>query len=126
MGAPTVLIVEDDPANMKLLSFVLAAHGYDVRNAADAEEALVILNGFTPRLVLMDLELPGMSGLDLTRKLKADPVNRVAVILAVTAAAMKGDEARAIDAGCDGYITKPFDTRALPGIVARYLQTEAP
>lgn len=121
MTGAAILIVDDHPGNMKLLSFVLENQGYDVRRAADAEEALLVLRDFHPRLILMDLQLPGMDGLELTRRLKADAAHRDTIIVAVTASAMAGDEARAMEAGCDGYITKPIDTRALPGIVASYL-----
>lgn len=116
-----ILIVDDNAANMKLLTYVLEGRGYDLRTAVDAKDALAQLSDFHPQLILMDLQLPGMDGLELTRKLKADPVHRAAIIVAVTASAMKGDEERAVAAGCDGYVTKPIDTRALPGIVARYL-----
>ena len=119
-GTP-ILVVDDHPGNLKLLSFVLVRRGYDVRKAANAEEALRVLQEFHPRLILMDLQLPGMDGLALTRRLKADPAHREIVIVAVTASAMKGDEEKAIEAGCDGYITKPIDTRALPRIVASLL-----
>jgi CheY-like chemotaxis protein len=107
--------------NLKLLGFILEAKGYQVRAAADAEEALALLETFRPRLILMDIQLPGMDGLELTRRLKAAPATRDIVILAVTAQAMKGDEERALAAGCDGYIAKPVDTRALPEVVARHL-----
>jgi CheY-like chemotaxis protein len=119
-GAP-ILIVEDNPANRKLLSFLLTASGYDVRVATRADEALAMLSGFSPRLILMDLQLPGMDGLELTRRLKADARTQHIAIVAVTAYAMKGDEQRARDAGCDGYITKPIDTRALPQMIADFL-----
>ena len=113
--------MDDNPANLKLARVVLSGEGYDVRTAADAEEALVVLQAFHPRLILMDLQMPGMDGFELTRRLKADPVKRDIVILALTAYAMKGDEEKARAAGCDGYIAKPIDTRALPGVVAGYL-----
>lgn len=119
-GAP-ILIVEDHPANRTLLSFLLTAHGYEVRSAAHAAEALEMLETFAPRLILMDLQLPGMDGLELTRRLKADPRTRDICIVAVTAYAMKGDEQRVRDAGCDGYVTKPIDTRQLPETIAGYL-----
>jgi CheY-like chemotaxis protein len=121
MAAERILLIEDNPANMKLLSFLLASHGYDVRKAADAEAALVALEGELPRMILMDLQLPGMDGFELTRRLKSDSRTRDVLIVAVTAYAMQGDERKARDAGCDGYITKPIDTRRLPGLVARYL-----
>jgi CheY-like chemotaxis protein len=121
MAGESILIVDDNAINLKLLRLTLKVEGYDVQTAVDAEQALAVLAVFRPRLVLMDLQLPGMDGLDLTRRLKADPATRDAIIVAVTAYAMKGDEQRALDAGCDGYVTKPIDTMTLPGIVARFL-----
>jgi CheY-like chemotaxis protein len=116
-----ILIVDDNQVNLKLVRVVLAGEGYDVRTAADADEALGALRQWRPRLILMDLQLPGMDGLELTRRLKADPATRDIVIVAITAYAMKGDEQKALAAGCDGYITKPIDTRALPQVIAGYL-----
>ena len=121
MSAEEVLIVDDNPINLKLLKVVLACEGYRFRTAVDAEEALEALKTFKPKLILTDLQLPGMDGLELTRRIKADPATRAAVVVAVTAYAMKGDDEKAKSAGCDGYITKPIDTVALPGIVAGYL-----
>jgi CheY-like chemotaxis protein len=119
-GEP-ILIVDDNPTNLKLARVVLAGEGYDVRVAVDAEEALAMLDGFHPRLILMDLQLPGMDGLTLTRLLKGDPATSGVAILALTAYAMKGDEEKARQAGCDGYITKPIDTRTLPAVIAGVL-----
>ncbi len=119
-GEP-ILIVDDHPTNLKLASVVLGEEGYEVRTATDAEEALVVLGSWRPRLILMDIQLPGMDGLDLTRRLKADPATRDISILAMTAYAMKGDEQKALDAGCDGYITKPIDVAALPRTVESHL-----
>jgi len=116
-----ILVVDDNPGNMKLLSYVLVKQGYEIRTAADADEALTILQSFRPRLILLDLQLPGMDGLELAQRLKADPAQAGILIVAVTASAMKGDEEKAIEAGCDGYITKPIDTRTLPKLVASYL-----
>jgi two-component system cell cycle response regulator len=116
-----ILIVDDNASNTKLLAFLLQSKGYDVRTAANAEEALASIAGQCPRLILMDIQLPGMDGLTLTRKLKADPATRHISIIAATAYAMKGDEERARAAGCDGYITKPIDTRQLPADIARFL-----
>jgi two-component system, cell cycle response regulator DivK len=121
MAGEPILIVDDNVTNLKLASFVLSSGGYEVRTAADAEEALAMLRTFRPRLILMDIHLPGMDGLELTRLIKADPSTRDVVIVAVTAFAMMGDEERARAAGCDGYITKPIDTRGLPAQVASYL-----
>jgi CheY-like chemotaxis protein len=120
-GAP-VLIVDDNPINLKLIKVLLLSEGYSVRTATDAEEALSTLAEFHPRLILMDIQMPGMDGLELTRRLKADPATSHIAIVAITAYAMKGDEDKAKAAGCDGYVAKPIDTRALPGIVARYLE----
>jgi two-component system cell cycle response regulator len=114
-------MVDDHPSNLKLLSFILEKFGYEVRVAADAEQALLAVSEFQPRLILMDLQLPGMDGLELTRRLKADPRHSNVVIVAVTASAMKGDEQKAKEAGCDGYITKPVDTRTLPALIERFL-----
>jgi CheY-like chemotaxis protein len=123
VGEP-ILVVDDNPANLKLVRVLLTAEGYEIRCAADAEEALAVLAEFSPRLILMDLQLPGMDGLTLTRKLKTHPRTHHIPILALTAYAMKGDEERAREAGCDGYITKPINTRLLPQQVARFLSGE--
>jgi CheY-like chemotaxis protein len=121
MAGERILVVDDNPANLKLMKFLLDGEGYEARTAADAEEALATLQEFQPRLILMDLQLPGMSGLDLTRRLKADPATQAVVVLALTAFAMKGDEQRALDAGCDGYVAKPIDVETLPALIARYV-----
>lgn len=121
MAGELILIIDDNPANLKLARTLLALEGYDVRTAADAEEALQALQTFQPRLILMDLQLPGIDGMELTLRLKADPVRRHIAVVALTASAMKGDEQKARAAGCDGYITKPIDTRTLPALVAEFL-----
>jgi CheY-like chemotaxis protein len=122
MEAKPILVVDDNPANAALITFLLESSGYQVRNAADADEALAILQEFRPLLIMMDLQLPGMDGLTLTRRLKASDKTRDIVIVALTAYAMKGDEERAVEAGCDAYITKPIDTRTLPSVVSRHLR----
>jgi CheY-like chemotaxis protein len=124
MPDKSILVVEDNPINLKLVQVLLARQGYDVVTAGDAEEALVKLKSFHPRLILMDLQLPGMDGLQLTKFLKSNPETSQIKILALTAYAMKGDEEKALNAGCDGYITKPFDTRALPKTIASYFDEE--
>jgi CheY-like chemotaxis protein len=116
-----ILVVDDNVTNLKLIEYLLKAKGYDVQTAIDAESALEAVRNTRPSLVLMDLQLPGMDGLELTRRLKSDPNTREIVIVAVTAYAMKGDEQRALDAGCDGYVAKPIDTRALPQVVESHL-----
>jgi CheY-like chemotaxis protein len=122
MAESRVLVVDDNLTNLKLIEYLLRSKGYDVCTALDAESALHATRTLRPSLVLMDLQLPGMDGLALTRKLKADPETKHIVILAVTAYAMKGDEERARSAGCDGYIPKPIDTRLLPKLVAQHLE----
>jgi CheY-like chemotaxis protein len=117
-----VLVVDDNPQNLKLARILLAGDGYDVQTAVDAEDALRVLEAFTPSLVLMDLQLPGMDGFALTRLLKADPAHRDLIVVALTAYAMKGDEERARAAGCNGYIAKPIDTDSLLLKVATYLE----
>ncbi|MEO8181748.1 MAG: response regulator [Deltaproteobacteria bacterium] len=121
MSGESILIVDDNAQNLKLVRVLLSSEGYDVRTAGDAEEALAALESFSPRLILMDLQLPGMDGLELTRRLKADPARRSIAIVALTAYAMKGDELRALAAGCDGYVAKPIDIMMLPQTVREQL-----
>jgi CheY-like chemotaxis protein len=121
-GAP-ILIVDDNQANLKLIRLLLQSEGYEVRTAADGEEAQELLKTFRPRLILMDIQLPGMDGLELTRRLKVNPETREIRVVALTAYAMRGDEQKACEAGCDGYIPKPIDTRTLPKIVEKYLNS---
>ena len=125
MPNESILVVDDNPANLKLASILLRLRGYDVRTAPDAEQALKGLGCFRPRLILMDIQLPGMDGLELTRRLKAAPQTRDIVIIALTAYAMKGDEERALAAGCDDYIAKPIDIHRLPIIIAEHLADQA-
>lgn len=122
MANEKILVVDDNAINLKLARVLLAAEGYEVRTAADGEEALAALADFAPRLILMDVQMPGMDGFAVTRRLKADPATRDIAILAVTAFAMKGDEEKALAAGCDGYVPKPIDTKTLPDIVRRSLE----
>lgn len=126
MAHESVLVVDDNLQNAKLVEFLLGASGYHVTTAATAEAALAALEREVPRLILMDLQLPGMDGLTLTRMLKANPRTRDTFIVALTAYAMAGDEERALAAGCDAYLTKPIDTRSLPSKVAEYLARSGP
>jgi two-component system, cell cycle response regulator DivK len=121
MAGETILIVDDNAANLKLARVLLQGEGYQVSTAADAEEALRLLQAFTPSVILMDIQLPGMDGLELTRRLKANDATKDIVILALTAYAMKGDEEKARAAGCDGYVAKPIDIDSLPGVIAQHL-----
>ena len=126
MSDAHILVVDDNPANLKLASDLLAWAGYKISQAADAQQALDTIQQSIPDLILMDIGLPGMDGLTLTRKLKADDATKQIRIVAMTAFAMKGDERKTLDAGCDGYISKPIDTRKLPDQVARCLRNETP
>jgi CheY-like chemotaxis protein len=120
--AASILVVDDNATNLKLVSDILEFEGYRILKAMNAEAAQEILRDTLPDLILMDIALPGMDGLTLTRLLKADERTRPIIVVALTAFAMKGDDAKAREAGCDGYITKPIDTRSLPGAVAAYLR----
>ena len=126
MARKLILIVDDNEQNLKLTKVILTIEGYEVRTAIDAEEALRILESFTPHLILMDVQLPRMDGLELTRQLKADPVRRGIIVIALTASAMKGDEKKAYAAGCDDYLSKPIDIDVLARIVAEQLEVGLP
>ena len=104
---------------------MLEAAGFEVASAPDADTALAQIGAFEPAVVLMDIQLPGMSGLTLTRQIKADPALRHLVVVAHTAYAMKGDAARLLAAGCDGYLAKPIDVRTFGADVRCLLQTGA-
>jgi two-component system, cell cycle response regulator DivK len=121
MPSNSVLIVDDTPVNLKLVRVLLSRQGFEVRTASTAEEALEMAQSFRPQLVLADIQLPGMDGLEMTRRLKAAPETHDTVVLALTAFAMKGDEEKAFAAGCDGYITKPIDTRTFPTLIRQYM-----
>lgn len=116
-----VLLVDDHPVNLKLASEVLLAGGYTVDAAIDAEHAQRLLAGRVPDLILMDIALPGMDGLSLTRILKADARFRHVPVIALTAHALRGDDLKAAEAGCDGYIAKPIDTRTFAAQVSAIL-----
>lgn len=112
MAGESILVVDDNPQNCKLVTAVLEIKGYVVRTAGNADDALTAIAKEMPRIILMDLQLPGMDGLTLTRKLKADERYSGIIVVALTAYAMKGDEERAREAGCDAYITKPRRCRS--------------
>ena len=103
-----ILIVEDNPANMKLAIFLLESAGHVTLSARDAEAGLTLARNEHPNLILMDIQLPGMDGLEAVVLLKRDDATRVIPVIALTALAMKGDEERIRAAGCDGYIAKPM------------------
>jgi CheY-like chemotaxis protein len=117
-----ILVVDDNPVNLRLATLLLQKEGYTVDNADSAESALQVIEQSVPDLILMDISLPGMDGLTLTRRLKADAVLGRITIVALTAFAMKGDDLKAYAAGCDGYVTKPIDTRELPRQISEWLR----
>ena len=121
----TVLVVEDNPANMTLATFLLKSAGYAVLSATDAEAGLALARAEQPDLVLMDIQLPGMDGLQACAILKKDTTTRDIHVIALTALAMKGDEERIRAAGCDGYIAKPLAYREFLATVAARLQRTA-
>lgn len=124
--AATILVIEDNSVNLKLARVLLHGEGYDVHIASDAEEALMALQTLRPRLILTDIQLPGMDGLELTRRLRREPTWQGTVIVALTAYAMKGDDEKALAAGCDGYITKPLDPDTFPALITEALAKRAP
>jgi CheY-like chemotaxis protein len=116
------MIVDDNASNLKLAGDVLGFEGFEIVSCIDAENALSCLQQNLPDLILMDLGLPGMDGLQLTKKLKSDTRTKEIKIVALTASAMKGDKEKILSAGFDGYITKPIDTRKFKDQVIEYLQ----
>ena len=114
----TILVIEDNPANMTLAVFLLQSAGHTVLTATDAETGLRLAREQQPALVLMDIQLPGMDGLEAAGILKDDPVTRAIPVIALTALAMKGDEGRIRAAGCDGYIAKPLVYREFLAVIA--------
>ena len=116
-----ILVVDDSAANARLLRVLLEREGYEVQTAEHAEDALRVLSKFKPRLILMDIQLPGMDGLELTRRLRNDVTTKDIVILALTASAARDDEEKALAAGCDGSVAKPIDVSSLPRVIAARL-----
>jgi two-component system cell cycle response regulator DivK len=108
-----ILIVEDEPKNLKLFRDLLQKFGFETIEATDGEQGVELAKTTEPDLILMDIMMPKMDGLEATRTIKAQPNCRQIPIIALTSYAMKGDRERAIEAGCDGYITKPVDIREL-------------
>ena len=114
MAGEKILVVEDNPLNMELITDILESNSYCVVQAMSGSEAIELAKSECPALILMDIQLPGLDGLTITGVLKDDPATRSIPVVALTAHAMRGDEERARQAGCDGYISKPIDTRQLP------------
>jgi two-component system, cell cycle response regulator DivK len=116
-----ILVVEDNASNMQLVTFVLESGGHTVLPSADAEAGLTLARAEQPDLILMDIQLPGMDGLQATALLKNDHATRAIPVVALTALAMKGDAERILAAGCDGYIAKPMAYQVLLDAVASFL-----
>jgi CheY-like chemotaxis protein len=121
-SSKNALVVEDNPLNLELVTDVLQAAGYRVWQARTAEEALRLAQRVLPDVILMDLSLPGIDGLAATKALKADPATAHLPVVALTARAMKGDEQSALNAGCDGYLAKPIDTRTFPACIVGFIE----
>lgn len=122
----TILIVEDNALNMMLLNDLLEVHGYSILKTDHGVEALAMAREYHPDLILLDLQLPDISGLEVAHKLKDDPQTRGIPIVAVTAFAMPGDEDKALEAGCDGYIAKPISVHGFLGTVRTFLSRSIP
>ena len=118
---PTVLVVEDNAANLTLATFLLKSVGHDVLTATDAEEGLKLARAHLPDLILMDIQLPGMDGIQAIGLLRKDPTTRLIPCIALTALAMKGDEERIRAAGCEGYIAKPMRYKEFLATIATHL-----
>lgn len=125
MSAPKILLIEDNPLNKELASDLLEANGYEVIFTDTAEDGLRLAKELMPDLILMDISLPGMDGLCATKTLKADPATRHLTVVGLTAHAMKGDKGIALDAGCDGYLTKPINTRTFVDTVKDFIASHA-
>lgn len=120
-----ILIVDDNAMNLKLARLLVLAEGHEADVADGADQALVVLAARRPDLILMDLQMPGIDGLELTRRLKAQPATRDIPVLALTASAMQHDRDAALAAGCEGFIAKPLDTRAFAREIAPFLPAHA-
>jgi CheY-like chemotaxis protein len=117
-----ILVVEDNTSNVKFIELLLETAGYRVCAVEDAETAQKAIETTRPALILMDIQLPGMDGLMLTSQLKMEPATRDIPIIALTAYAMKGDKEKALDAGCDSYISKPIDRSRLLEVIYQLLE----
>ena len=123
VGQRTVLVVEDNDMNMQLVEYLLEEGGYAIVKATSGEEALALTRSDTqrPDLILMDIHLPGMDGLSVVREMKSDQRTNRIPILALTAHAMRGDKDRFLEAGCDGYISKPIDVKTFLTSIEQYI-----
>ncbi|HKW28590.1 MAG TPA: response regulator [Verrucomicrobiae bacterium] len=123
MTGNKILIIEDNQLNLELATDLLEVNGFVVASAQTAEEGLRMARELLPNLVLMDFSLPGMDGLSATKNLKTDPATRHLTVVGLSAHAMKGDEELALNAGCDGYLTKPINTRTFVATVKKFIAT---
>lgn len=121
MTTSRILVVDDNLMNLELMRFVLSENDFEVESAEHAREALEKIPVFQPDLILMDMHMPGMNGLELTQLIKANPATRHIVIIAFTASAMQGDEECMMAAGCDGYLCKPIDVDTFSATVSAFL-----
>ncbi len=124
VDAPLILVVDDDRANLRLAQIVLESEGFRVAVAVDAISALEVLKDREPALIVMDIQLPGMDGWELSRRLNRNAATAHIPIIAVTAYGTRGDDQRAREAGCAAYVAKPVSSRELPGIIRRYLPSD--
>lgn len=124
MPDKNVMVVEDNEKNRKLMRVVLKSKGYNVIEATTGEEALNLLKNQKPHIILMDIQLPGIDGLTLIKQIKADTLTKEIPIIAVTAYAMKGDEQKILDTGCEAYMSKPINTQELPLMIEKYIKKE--
>lgn len=120
--ANKILVIEDNDRNRRLVKILLSAKGYEVIEAKTGEEAINYLQNEKPDLILLDIQLPNMDGLTLTKNIKSQPELKDIPIIAVTAYAMKGDREKVLEAGCDAYVSKPIDTRTLPELVESFIK----
>jgi CheY-like chemotaxis protein len=123
--AHRVLVVDDNPMNVTIACEVLIADGFEVESAARAVETMQKIDAFRPELILMDIQLPGIDGLELTRQIKSDPTRQHIVVVAFTAFAMRGDEEKMRAAGCDGYVSKPIEVNRFAGQITALLRPQA-
>ena len=124
MGNKSILVIEDNELNMKLVKGLIKIGKYQMLEAVDAESGIQIIRDQRPDLVLMDLQLPGMDGLSATKLIKEDPTLKDIPIVALTSYAMQGDEERALEAGCTGYIAKPIDTRKFLKTISKFFNDD--
>ncbi len=121
MNKGRILVVDDNPINLKLIKVLLISHGFNIKTALNAKEASILIEEFKPHLILMDIQLPDIDGLEFTRQLKSIPKTSSIIIIALTAYAMKGDDLKAKSAGCDDYVTKPIEVKTLPSLIEKHL-----